>query len=148
MIGKLPHSPNFSFGTEDVPNEENAHALRGLLWLTQVLPRRDELARAITAVALSAYRKVPRIGCRAVRVGNAAVYALSEMGSTDAVGQLAVLKVRVKSARRRRRSRRRSTRPPRRSACRATRLRRWASRPTAWRKSGGEARRSATITPS
>ena len=52
---------------------------------------------AITAVALSAYRKVPRIGCRAVRVGNAAVYTLSEMGSTDAVGQLAMLKLRVKS---------------------------------------------------
>src|SRR5262249_1726642 len=29
-------------------------------------------------------------------VGNAAVYALAEMGSEDAVGQLAVLKVRVK----------------------------------------------------
>ena len=31
-----------------------------------------------------------------MKVGNAAVYALSEMGSTDAVGQLAMLKVRVK----------------------------------------------------
>ena len=96
-IGKLPHLPNHSFGTEDVPNDEDAACMRGLLWLTQVLPRRDELARAITAVALSAYKKVPRIGPRAVRVGNAAVYALSEMGSTDAVGQLAILKVRVKS---------------------------------------------------
>ncbi len=96
-IGRLPHTPNFSFGTEDVPTDEDAACLRGLVWLTQVLPRRDELTRAITAVALSAYKKVPRIGPRAVRVGNAAVYALSEMGSTDAVGQLAILKVRVKS---------------------------------------------------
>src|SRR5262249_26717170 len=49
-----------------------------------------------TSVALSAYKKVPGIGPRAVKVGNAAVYALSEMGTTDAVGQLAMLKVRVK----------------------------------------------------
>ena len=47
-------------------------------------------------MALSAYKKVPGIGPRAVKVGNAAVYALSEMKSTDAVGQLAMLKVRIK----------------------------------------------------
>ena len=58
--------------------------------------RPDELTRLITAVALSAYKKVPGVGPRAVKVGNAAVYALSEMESTDAVGQLAMLKVRVK----------------------------------------------------
>ena len=83
-------------GAGDVMNEENATCLRGLLWLVQTLPRPDELARPITAVALSAYKKVPGVGPRAVKVGNAAVYALSEMGSTDAVGQLAMLKVRVK----------------------------------------------------
>jgi hypothetical protein len=95
---RLPSYPGDArgAGSGDVMNEENANALRGLLWLTQVLPGRHELARAITAVALSAYKKVPGIGPRAVKVGNAAVYALSEMGSTDAVGQLAILKVRVK----------------------------------------------------
>jgi hypothetical protein len=79
-----------------VMNEENATSLRGLLWVVQTLPRPDSLARVITAVALSAYRKVPGIGPRAVKVGNAAVYALAEMKSADAVGQLAMLKVRVK----------------------------------------------------
>ena len=77
-------------------NEENATCLRGLLWLVPALPQREELARPIASVALSAYKKVPGVGPRAVKVGNAAVYALSEMGSTDAVGQLAILKVRVK----------------------------------------------------
>ena len=33
---------------------------------------------------------------RSVKVGNAAVYVLSELGTTEAVGQLAMLKVRVK----------------------------------------------------
>jgi hypothetical protein len=83
-------------GASDVMKEENATCLRGLLWLVQCLPGLDELARPITAVALSAYRKVPGVGPRAVKVGNAAVYALSRMTSTEAVGQLAMLKVRVK----------------------------------------------------
>ncbi len=39
---------------------------------------------------------MPGVGPRAVKVGNAAVYALSQMGTTEAVGQLAMLKVRIK----------------------------------------------------
>jgi len=80
----------------DVMHEENATCLRGLVWLTPTFPRDDELTRAVAAVAVSAYRKVPGVGPRAIKVGNAAVYALSEMGSPEAVGQLAMLKVRVK----------------------------------------------------
>jgi hypothetical protein len=79
----------------DVMHEENATTLRGLLWLAPTL-RSPDLARLVTAVAVSAYRKVPGVGPRAVKVGNAAVYALSEMASEEAVGQLAMLKVRVK----------------------------------------------------
>lgn len=82
--------------TADVMNDENADALRGLLWLSQTLPQPAAVARAITGVALSAYKKAPGVGPRAVKVGNAAVYALSEMKSTEAVGQLALLKVRVR----------------------------------------------------
>jgi hypothetical protein len=95
-IRKLGNYSGDTRGAGDVMNEENATALRGLIWLVQVIPRSGELVRALTVVAQSAYRKVPGVGPRAVKVGNAAVYALSEMGSTDAVGQLAVLKVRVK----------------------------------------------------
>lgn len=80
----------------DIMHDENATCLRGLVWLTPTLPRTDELTRAIAAVAQSAYRKVPGVGPRAVKVGNAAVYALSEIASPEAVGHLAMLKVRVK----------------------------------------------------
>jgi len=80
----------------DVMIEENATILRGLLWLAPTLPDPDDLTRTITSVAISAYKKVPGIGPRAVKVGNAAVYALSEIPSTAAVGQLALLKVRIK----------------------------------------------------
>lgn len=92
-IGSYAGDPR---GAADVMNEDNATILRGLLWMSRVLPRPDGLTRAITAVTLSAYKKVPGVGPRAVKVGNAAVCALSEMGTPDAVGQLAMLKVRVK----------------------------------------------------
>lgn len=79
-----------------VMNDDNADALRGLLWCIPLLPDRDELARLATAVAISAYKKVPGVGPRATKVGNAAIYCLSELGTKEAVGQLAMLKVRVK----------------------------------------------------
>ena len=77
-------------------NDGNATCLRGLLWLTQTLPRPESLARVISSLAISAYKKVPGVGPRAVKVGNAAIYALSNMRSPEAVGQLAILKTRVK----------------------------------------------------
>lgn len=77
--------------------DENADPLRGLLWMSPLLPEPDSLARHLTTVALFAYKKVPGVGPRAVKVGNAAVYALSAIGSTAAVGQLAMLKMRVKT---------------------------------------------------
>jgi hypothetical protein len=83
-------------GAGDVMIEENATCLRGLLWLVKAMPRPDELSHEFAAVATSAYRKVPGVGPRAVKVGNAAVYALSELGTVGAVGQLAMLKVRIK----------------------------------------------------
>jgi hypothetical protein len=95
-IERLGHYIDDARGSANTINEENATCLRGLLWLAPTLPRAEELARQIAAVALSAYKKVPGVGPRAVKVGNAAVYALSEIATTEAVGQLAMLKVRVK----------------------------------------------------
>jgi hypothetical protein len=50
----------------------NADALKGLAWLCA--GREDgEIPRALMALALSTYRKVPQIGPRCVKVGNACV---------------------------------------------------------------------------
>ena len=95
-IRKLGNYVGDARGASDTLNEENANCLRGLLWCVPILPKRDDLSRSVTAVALSAYKKVPGVGPRAVKVGNAAVYALSQLASTEAVGQLAMLKVRVR----------------------------------------------------
>lgn len=83
-------------GIGDTIHDENANVLRGFLWLLPLLERRDGDARLAAAVAFSAYRKVPGVGPRAVKVGNAAVYSLSEMVGPEAMGQLAMLKVRVR----------------------------------------------------
>ena len=55
-----------------------------------------EVARALGALALSAYRKVPQMGPRCVRLGNACVWALGTMPDAGGVGQLAMLRARVK----------------------------------------------------
>jgi hypothetical protein len=95
-VARLGAFPGDTRSAADVMHEENATCLRGLLWITPLLPRDHDLQRAITAVAVSAYRKVPGVGPRAIKVGNGAVYALAEMGTPEAVGHLAMLKVRVK----------------------------------------------------
>lgn len=73
----------------------NGNVLRGLLWLCP--PRMNsELLRAVRELAYSAYRKIRGLGPRAVKVGNAALAVIGAVGTVEAVGQLAILKVRVK----------------------------------------------------
>jgi hypothetical protein len=76
-------------------NDVNADILKGLVWLCA---RREdkELARALYALAISTYRKVPGVGARCVRVGNACVWALGNLPGMEGVGQLALLKLKVK----------------------------------------------------
>jgi len=55
-----------------------------------------EITRALVPLAISAYKKIPQKGPRAVKIGNACVTALGETPGLEAVGQLAILKTRVK----------------------------------------------------
>jgi hypothetical protein len=95
-IDRMPLYVHDTRGTSGSIQDENADVLRGMLWMVPLLPRPHELARMVGRVAVSAYRKVPGVGPRAPKVGNAAVYALSELVSPEAIGQLAMLKVRVR----------------------------------------------------
>ena len=81
--------------TDNALNDENATCLRGLLWMTPELASPD-MIRAVGALTVSCYRKIPGVGPRAVKAGNAGVYALSQINDPLAVGQLALLKVKVK----------------------------------------------------
>ncbi|MCE7989816.1 MAG: DUF4132 domain-containing protein [Caldilinea sp. CFX5] len=75
--------------------DANADLLRAMAWLCADKEDRD-VARALTTLALSAYRKIPGVGPRCVRVGNACVWALGHMPGMQGVYQLAVLKAKVK----------------------------------------------------
>jgi hypothetical protein len=94
----LPRSRPVEHGHPD-PNqliiEPHSDLLKGLVWACS-LKEDAEIARALTALAISAYRKIPQKGPREVKVGNACVYTLGAMPGMEGVGQLALLKVRVK----------------------------------------------------
>ncbi len=75
--------------------EPHSDILKGLVWCCALREDKD-IARALTALALSAYRKIPKKGPREVKIGNACVYALGAMPGMEGVAQLALLKVRVK----------------------------------------------------
>ncbi len=69
--------------------------LKGLAWCCS-LTDDPRLARALAALAISTYKKVPGVGPRAIKVGNACVWALGQISNETALGQLAFLKVKVK----------------------------------------------------
>ena len=82
-------------GSEDILHDQNADILKGLVWLCA--DQTDaELARGLSKLTVSAYRKIPGIGPRCVKLGNACVWALGQMPMEEAIAQLALLKVKVK----------------------------------------------------
>ena len=92
--------PTISTSWEDAEerlrvHEVNATVLRGLLWLCPTVAR-PELIRAMGKVCFSAFRKVPGLGSRAAKVGNAGLHALGQIDDPLALGQLALLRNRVK----------------------------------------------------
>jgi hypothetical protein len=76
--------------------EAHVELLRGLVWCCGFQEDAD-LARAVARLALSAYRKIPGKGPRLVSLGNACVTALGAMPGLPPIGQLAILKTKVKS---------------------------------------------------
>ena len=90
-----PSPPSLPYPDDHTIKSNHQDILQGLAWMCSLL-HGPEVARALTQLALSCYRKEPGIGPRAVRVGNACITALGMMGTPDALGQLALLKVRVK----------------------------------------------------
>ncbi len=73
----------------------NADVLKGLAWCC-VEQEDTDIARAVMRLALTAYKKVPGVGPRAISLGNACLYTLGHMPGMDGVAQLALLKVRVR----------------------------------------------------
>ena len=75
----------------------NCDILKGLVW-TCSRAEDPEMARALSALALTAYKKIPGVGPRAGKVGNACFWALGEMpADLDGIAQLSLLKLRIKA---------------------------------------------------
>ena len=74
---------------------QHVELLRGLVWCAG-LQEDTEFARALAKLALSSYRKVPGKGPRLVSLGNACITSLGMMPGLSPIGQLAILKVKVK----------------------------------------------------
>ncbi len=73
-----------------IVNETNSRVIRGLVFLC-IHVMNEDTVKAVGRLALSAYRKIPNVGARSMKIGNAAVYTLSQVASNDAVAQLAIL---------------------------------------------------------
>jgi len=73
----------------------NADLLKGLVWLTAKSDS-AEMARVLATLAVSAYRKIPQHGPRAVKVGNACFWALGNLPHREGVSQLSILKTKIK----------------------------------------------------
>ncbi|MEZ6049143.1 MAG: DUF4132 domain-containing protein [Planctomycetaceae bacterium] len=78
-------------------NSQSMSYIKGMLWMIQCLDHANVPGESIYEIARYSFHKVPGVGPRSPMLGNAAVYALSTVGTVEAVGQLARLKVRVKS---------------------------------------------------
>jgi hypothetical protein len=78
-------------------HEKHSDLLRGLVWCTSIVPE-DSLAVAVGDAADVCFKKIPGIGPRAPKIGNACLWALSNMSSMAAVAQLSRLKTRAKHA--------------------------------------------------
>jgi len=70
--------------------DNNQIRLRGLCWIAG-MTESDKLARSLGSMVISCYRKLPGFGPRAIKVGNAAVYALGQMTGQSSLAQLAML---------------------------------------------------------
>lgn len=92
---RIEHWSEWSPDPNGMLNDHNADVLKGLIW-TAAKHVDENVLRAISALALSAYKKVPGAGPRCVRLGNACVWLLGETRNSAAIGHLAVLKSRIK----------------------------------------------------
>lgn len=79
------------------PIESNSLVLRGLAWCCALCPD-DEPVRALGDLAVTAYRKVPWVGARMPKVGNACLWALQHLNSQAALRELAGLRHRLRAA--------------------------------------------------
>jgi hypothetical protein len=91
----VEHTSTYSPDPNRMIGDANASILRGIVWACARVPTAD-VQRALAALAVSAFKKVLSIGPRCVKLGNACLLVLGEIGTREAVGRLAYVKARTK----------------------------------------------------
>ncbi|HEY0627999.1 MAG TPA: DUF4132 domain-containing protein [Sphingomicrobium sp.] len=77
-------------------SDQSLDVLKGMLWLSPQLEH-GEMAGQVGRFAEKCFRKVPGMGARSVKLGNASLWALSEMaGESRAAAELFRLKEKIK----------------------------------------------------
>jgi hypothetical protein len=74
---------------------QSSSLLKGLIWACCFIER-DDLARAIGNAAIVCFQKIPSIGARSVKAGNACIYTLSAMPGQSAASELIRIQQKVK----------------------------------------------------
>ncbi|MFN8559813.1 MAG: DUF4132 domain-containing protein [Dehalococcoidia bacterium] len=87
-------NPQLALAPTALITERNATLLRGIAWMAS-LTADDAVARALGVAALQCFKKLPDIGPRSARAGNACVWALGAMPRLEASAQLQRLATRV-----------------------------------------------------
>jgi hypothetical protein len=75
--------------------EKNGDVLKGLAWCSALVGG-ERVAAALGDAADACFKKIPEIGARSTKVGNACVYALGALPGTAGVAQLVRLEQRIK----------------------------------------------------
>ena len=96
LVDKARAAPASRYDNVQTLLPVNADLLKGLAWLCSKSDD-PEIARALTALAVSAYKKIPGSGPRAGKVGNACFWALGNMPGGEGVAQLSILKIKIKT---------------------------------------------------
>jgi len=76
-------------------DDRNCIVLKGLCWIVSGAPK-DPPVQALESLARSAYRKIPGVGPRSAKVGNAAICALGRIATEPAIAALLSLRARLK----------------------------------------------------
>ena len=86
-----PHSND----NDSIDVYDNRDVLKGLVWCSLLIDD-NKLPIILSDIAVWSYSKIPDIGARAMKVGNACVYVLSMSSGIESVAQLSILKTKVK----------------------------------------------------
>ncbi|MEW5870674.1 MAG: hypothetical protein AB1894_15485 [Chloroflexota bacterium] len=77
--------------------DSSASLLKGLVWIASLVENPD-LAHTLGDAALACFQKIPEVGARAQKAGNACIYALSAMPGQTAVSELSRLQHKLRYA--------------------------------------------------